>query len=393
MSAPCGLGVLRELDAVLRRRRARARLDHRVGCDRPRLLDRDLEQLLALVDRQRPPLGDPAREPEHRVAEVADAVAHQRAVGVAVDVVAVGAAERRVQRVRRCRGGPPRRPTPWRPVRSACSSSGPPRTCGAAVSRAAGQSLTSIPEVVSRSAGHSQPIGWTLLADRLGSAAVPVQPMRSEAVAAQPMEARIVEAAVGLFSERGIDGTSLQMIADALGVTKGAVYYHFKTKQEIIAAVYADALGEVEASVAEAEAIESSSSREEALAAVIPRLVTLAVERRVIFSRIRFDPVMVRMMSDDEAYDVAPASPRPRVQRRRPRRRGPRAGSRGGLDARRRSRAPRGERRRRRSAPRRARGDPGAARRADVRAPSLARPAPPASVRVPLGEPDRGGRR
>ena len=69
--------------------------------------------------------------------------------------------------------------------------------------------------------------------------------MRSEAVAAQPMEARIVEAAVGLFSERGIDGTSLQMIADALGVTKGAVYYHFKTKQEIIAAVYADALGEV----------------------------------------------------------------------------------------------------------------------------------------------------
>ena len=171
------------------------------------------------------------------------------------------------------------------------------------MSRAVRRSLTSIPEVVSRSAGHSQPIGWTLLADRLGSPAVPVQPMRSEAVAAQPMEARIVEAAVGLFSERGIDGTSLQMIADALGVTKGAVYYHFKTKQEIIAAVYADALGEVEASVAEAEAIESSSSREEALAVVIPRLVTLAVERRVIFSRIRFDPVMVRMMSDDEAYD------------------------------------------------------------------------------------------
>jgi AcrR family transcriptional regulator len=133
---------------------------------------------------------------------------------------------------------------------------------------------------------------------------VQVQPVRSDAVATQPMEARIVAAAVDLFSERGVDGTSLQVIADALGITKGAVYYHFKTKHAIIAAVYADALGEVEATVAEAEAIESSSSREQALAAVIPRLVTLAVDRRAIFSRLRFDPVVVRMMSDDEAYDA-----------------------------------------------------------------------------------------
>ena len=93
------LGVLRELDAVLGRRGARARLDHGVGRDRARLLDRDLEQLLALVDGERPPLGDPAREPEHGVAEVADAVPHERAVRVVVDVVAVGAAEGRVQRV------------------------------------------------------------------------------------------------------------------------------------------------------------------------------------------------------------------------------------------------------------------------------------------------------
>ena len=94
-----GLRVLRELDAVLRRRCARARLDHDVGLDRTRFVDRDLHQLLALVHGERPPLGDAARQPQHRVVEVADAVAHERAVRVEVDVVAVGAAERRVQRV------------------------------------------------------------------------------------------------------------------------------------------------------------------------------------------------------------------------------------------------------------------------------------------------------
>ena len=122
MSAPCGLGVLGELDAVLGRRGARARLDHGVGRDRARLLDRDLEQLLALVDGERPPLGDPAGEPEHRVPEVADAVPHQRAVRVVVDVVAVGAAERRVQRVADAVETTGRRPILSRHVQQAWSS-------------------------------------------------------------------------------------------------------------------------------------------------------------------------------------------------------------------------------------------------------------------------------
>ena len=119
-----------------------------------------------------------------------------------------------------------------------------------------------------------------------------------------PMEARILQTAVDLFGEHGIDGTSLQMIADALGVTKGAVYYHYKTKHKIVRAVYADALEEVEAAVAEATVVESVASREQALEVLIPRMVALAVETRGVFSKIRFDPVMVRMMSEDGRYDA-----------------------------------------------------------------------------------------
>lgn len=118
-----------------------------------------------------------------------------------------------------------------------------------------------------------------------------------------PMETRIVGAAVDLFATRGIDATSLQMIADTLGITKGAVYYHFKTKQEIVLAVCADSFDALEAAVAEAETIESVTSRERALDHLVPRLVAQAVESRSVFSKLRFDPVMVRLMADDARYE------------------------------------------------------------------------------------------
>ncbi|WP_052707741.1 TetR/AcrR family transcriptional regulator [Streptomyces rubellomurinus] len=46
--------------------------------------------------------------------------------------------------------------------------------------------------------------------------------------------ARIIEVSLELFSERGYEQTSLREIADHLGVTKAALYYHFKTKDDIV---------------------------------------------------------------------------------------------------------------------------------------------------------------
>ena len=48
---------------------------------------------------------------------------------------------------------------------------------------------------------------------------------------------RIVTAALDLFGTHGVSGTSLQMIADAIGVTKAAVYHQFKSKDEVVIAV------------------------------------------------------------------------------------------------------------------------------------------------------------
>ena len=45
---------------------------------------------------------------------------------------------------------------------------------------------------------------------------------------------RILDIALELFSERGYDKTSLRDIADRLGTTKAALYYHFARKEDIL---------------------------------------------------------------------------------------------------------------------------------------------------------------
>ncbi|RSS60751.1 TetR/AcrR family transcriptional regulator [Streptomyces sp. WAC06614] len=51
---------------------------------------------------------------------------------------------------------------------------------------------------------------------------------------------RIQDIALELFAEQGYEKTSLREIAERLGVTKAALYYHFKTKEEILISVFDD---------------------------------------------------------------------------------------------------------------------------------------------------------
>ncbi|MFJ9415429.1 MULTISPECIES: TetR/AcrR family transcriptional regulator [unclassified Streptomyces] len=61
---------------------------------------------------------------------------------------------------------------------------------------------------------------------------------------------RIQDVALGLFSEQGYEKTSLREIAEQLEVTKAALYYHFKTKEDIVISLFEDLRGPIDELIA-----------------------------------------------------------------------------------------------------------------------------------------------
>jgi AcrR family transcriptional regulator len=112
-------------------------------------------------------------------------------------------------------------------------------------------------------------------------------------------QTRVIEAALVLFAEHGVGGTSLQMIADAIGVTKAAVYQQFQTKEEIVLATAEVVLARLDEAVEAAEAEKSPSRARELL---IAGLIDLAVERRRVASILQRDPVMIRVLEEHEPF-------------------------------------------------------------------------------------------
>lgn len=63
---------------------------------------------------------------------------------------------------------------------------------------------------------------------------------------------RIRRTALRLFTEHGYERTSLREIADALGFTKAALYYHFRSKEDLLTAVLEPLLTDIEELVGQA---------------------------------------------------------------------------------------------------------------------------------------------
>src|SRR5580693_7615574 len=110
-------------------------------------------------------------------------------------------------------------------------------------------------------------------------------------------QTRIIEAALREFAKNGVGGTSLQMIADDIGVTKAAVYHQYKSKDEIVRAVAGAEYDRLEAVLDRAESeMDEDRAREVALTMIID----LAVERRRENSAILTDPLVGRLFARDQ---------------------------------------------------------------------------------------------
>jgi AcrR family transcriptional regulator len=112
-------------------------------------------------------------------------------------------------------------------------------------------------------------------------------------------QTRVLDAALKLIGENSVGGTSLQMIADEIGVTKAAVYHQFKTKEEIVIALTERELGGLEEAL---EAAEAEQSQPRARELLLERVIDVAVKRRGVASTLQFDPVIVRLLAQHNPF-------------------------------------------------------------------------------------------
>jgi AcrR family transcriptional regulator len=111
---------------------------------------------------------------------------------------------------------------------------------------------------------------------------------------------RLLDAALSLFARNGVNGTSLQMIADELGVTKAAVYHQFNSKDEIVLAVAAPALEQMNAAVTAAENLPTSHEQFEGM---LDGLVQLVLDNAGFAATLQRDPELGRLLRADHRYD------------------------------------------------------------------------------------------
>ena len=122
---------------------------------------------------------------------------------------------------------------------------------------------------------------------------------RLEAMVLTPPQQRIVAAAHELFGEHGVSDTSLQMIAERLGVTKAAVYHQFNTKEEIVLATTTSELLRLERTVDAAEAEPDSARSRDRL---LVEMIDLLVGRRQRALLMQNDPMVHRLVTEHEPF-------------------------------------------------------------------------------------------
>jgi AcrR family transcriptional regulator len=105
---------------------------------------------------------------------------------------------------------------------------------------------------------------------------------------------RIQQVAVELFTEHGYEGTSLREIAERLEVTKAALYYHFKSKEDIVRSLVEDYYGQMDALIAWGrERPRTAEVRRE----ILSRYVSIVAEGDQVFRMLHQNQAAVNTMA------------------------------------------------------------------------------------------------
>ncbi|GLI02363.1 TetR/AcrR family transcriptional regulator [Phytohabitans aurantiacus] len=104
---------------------------------------------------------------------------------------------------------------------------------------------------------------------------------------------RFIDVAIRLFIRHSFAGTSLQMIADEVGVTKAAVYHHFRTREDLLAAVVEPLVAQVRTIIEQAEAQRGRHARADHM---LTGYADLVVRNRALMAVVAGDPGAIDML-------------------------------------------------------------------------------------------------
>jgi AcrR family transcriptional regulator len=110
---------------------------------------------------------------------------------------------------------------------------------------------------------------------------------------------RVLDAAVSLFAEHGVHGTSLQMIAARVGVSKAAVYYQFRSKEDIVLEVLRPTIEDMARVIRIAEVL---SGVEQRRAVIVSGLVEMIVRYRQVAVLFYGDPAIDQLVYDEPEF-------------------------------------------------------------------------------------------
>jgi AcrR family transcriptional regulator len=112
--------------------------------------------------------------------------------------------------------------------------------------------------------------------------------------------ARIQEVALGLFAEQGYDKTSLREIAERLGVTKAALYYHFRSKEDIVHSLFEDYADEIDKLIAWGRLCPRTARTRREL---LDRYLDIVVRRTEVFRCLERNQAAMRNLGSGDTRD------------------------------------------------------------------------------------------
>jgi AcrR family transcriptional regulator len=112
---------------------------------------------------------------------------------------------------------------------------------------------------------------------------------RTVGSAAEETRRRILDTATKLFAGRGYAGTSIRDISEQLGMTKGSLYYHFASKEDLLFALLEPCFDALDAFVAAARSRVGALDQE-----LVSRLVDVLDEHAPVLRPLVADPTVHR---------------------------------------------------------------------------------------------------